>query len=296
VIALDVRIPPSFDSAFYRKDKPFLKSDSEAYEHFLSTGKEQGLKGSPCCDQGYLLNFVRNLGPDLMLEIGPGCSPKLKGPNVRYFDVKSKAELDARYRNEPNGVNVPDEIHYVDQSGYLKGIQEKFDVVFSSHAIEHTMDLISHLNEVERVLNTNGMYVVVVPNKKYTFDHFKPVTVLEDVLAKHFDPAKAPSFLLRAILFEANRRAHNSPERHWQNDHGEFTFNKANIQNSIARFQSTSSDSVSASGYHNWIFTEENFAEIINHLHEMGLTSLKVQACYNTPFGGMSFSAILTKN
>jgi hypothetical protein len=49
------------------------------------------------------------------------------------------------------------------------------------------------------------------------------------------------------------------------------------------------------SGYHNWIFTEESFVEIVNLIHELGLTSLRVHESYNTPFGGMSFSAVLRR-
>ena len=101
MLAPDIKVPPSFDCEFYRKDKPFLHSADEAHDHFVNVGKQQGLKGSPACDQGYLLRFVENLKPEAMLEIGPGCSPRLKGSNVRYFDVKSKEELQERYKNEP---------------------------------------------------------------------------------------------------------------------------------------------------------------------------------------------------
>ncbi len=291
--AAGIKIPPSFDADFYRKDKASLQSDDAAYDHFRTIGKRQGLRGSPACDQGYLLRFVQSLNAELMLEIGPGCSPKLKGANVRYFDVKSKAELQHRYKNDPAFAAIPNEIHYTEKSGFLGGIKDKFDVAFSSHAIEHTLDLISHLNEVEALLKANGLYVLVVPNKNFTFDYFKPVTTLEDVLAAHFDGQRAPSLSLRAMLFEVNRRTHNSPLRHWQNDHGNLNFDPQNLLGCIKRFNHTATDSVAASGYHNWIFTEENFTEIIDHLHEMRLIPLKTLSVYNTPHGGMSFSAIL---
>lgn len=296
MLARDIKIPLSFDYEFYKKDKPFLQSKEEANKHFETVGRRQGLKGSPACDQGYLLNYIRNLHPEGILEIGPGCAPKFKGANVRCFDVKSKEELQQRYKNDPRLNQIPDEIHYVDKTGSLKSIKDKFDVVFSSHAIEHTLDLIDHLNEVESVLHENGLYLVVVPNKNFTFDYFKPISVIEDVLAKHFDNSQTRSFSLRSMLLEVNRRTHNSPAQHWANDHGELSFSKQNILAAITRFESTANNSLAASGYHNWIFTEESFIEIVNRLHELELISLKVHESYNTPFGGMSFSAILRKS
>lgn len=291
MFVVDERLPPSFDPVFYRKDKPFLRSSSEAQEHFLNIGKSRGIKGSPGCDQGVLLAAIRSLRPEKMIEIGPGCAPKLRGENVRYFDVKSKAELQSRYKDDPGLFQIPQEIHYVNKAGSLKDIAEKFDIAFSSHVIEHAADLVCHLNEVEALLDKNGLYVLVVPNKQFTFDYFKPVSIVEDVVARHFEPIKTVP--LRSILLEANRRTHNEPERHWENDHGSVCFNKHEMLKAIAMFGKTVQDSVAASGYHNWIFTDDSFVEIVQSLYEMNLISLKVKRAYNTPYGTMSFSVVL---
>lgn len=296
MLATNVKLPPSFDYETYRKDKPFLRLREEAYEHFMTVGKREGLKGSPACDQGYLLKFLRNLHPEKILEIGPGSAPKFKGPNVRYFDVKSREELAQRYKNDPNASQLPDQIHYVDPSGSLSCVREKFDIVLSSHVIEHTLDLLAHLREVESILSRGGLYVVIAPNKRFTFDYFKPITIIEDVLSKHFERSRPPSLSLRSVLLEVNRRTHNFPDRHWAGDHGAPCFNKQDTLKSIASFDSTAKNSVAVSGYHNWIFTDDSFVEIINLLHELELNLLRVRESYNTPFGGMSFSAILGRS
>ena len=293
MLVTDIKAPASFDCDFYRNDKPYLRSDDDARDHFLAVGRRSGLKGSPACDLGYLLNFIRNLNPGKMLEIGPGCSPKLKGENVYYFDVKSKEELDDRYHSEPGGNGVPEKIHYVDGSGNLGIISDKFDVVFSSHAIEHVLDLVNHLTDVENILEPGGVYVVVAPNKNFTFDYFKPISVVEDVIANHFDGRRASPNALRSVLLEELRRAHNDPARHWAGDHGEPSFEKLRALSSIGRFEDIASNDVQISGYHKWIFTDESFVELVNALNELDLISLKVHEYYNTPFGGMSFSAVL---
>lgn len=288
-----LKVPIGFDHNFYTKDKPYLQSREEAYKHFATVGRRQGLKGSPACDQAYFLKLLQDQNPERVLEIGPGCAPKFKGGNVRYFDVKTRDELEQRYRNDPKVNQIPDEIHYIDPTGSLTRVKDKFDIVFSSHVIEHTMDLVIHLNEVELVLKEGGLYVVVVPNKKFTFDYFKPVSVIEDVLARHFTRHGTNPLSLRSMLMEVNRRTHNSPERHWRGDHGEVRLDKENMLKSIARFEDTANNSVAMSGYHNWIFTEESFLEIIDAVHELELTSLRVHESYNTPFGGMSFTVVL---
>lgn len=287
--------PPSFDYEFYKADKPFLHSREEAFEHFNIIGRRAGLKGSSACDQSHLLAQLREQGPQSYLEIGPGCNPRLIGDNVRYFDVKSKAELDQRYKNEPSA-RVPDEIHYVDPHGSLAEIADKFDIVFSSHVIEHTIDFLGHLNEVESLLNEGGLYVVAAPNKNFTFDYFKPTSVVEDVLAKHFEKRRGPPLSLRSVLLEVMRRTHNVPARHWDDDHGAANYETKDVLRSIANFESTAANSVAMSGFHNWFFTEESFSEIVSSLHALGLTALQIQQSYNTTYGGMTFTAALSRS
>ena len=60
--------------------------------------------------------------------------------------------------------NVPF-INYVDSKGDLKNINEKFDVILSCHSIEHQLDFIQHLQDVSTLLNDNGYYVIILPDK-----------------------------------------------------------------------------------------------------------------------------------
>lgn len=53
-----------------------------------------------------------------------------------------------------------------------------YDVVLSSHTIEHTANPIAALHEWRRVLDDTGLLVMVVPHKEGTFDHARPVTTL----------------------------------------------------------------------------------------------------------------------
>ena len=56
-----------------------------------------------------------------------------------------------------------------------------FDVVLSSHTLEHVANPLLALSEWRRVLASPGHLVVVVPHLENTFDHRRPVTTLEHI-------------------------------------------------------------------------------------------------------------------
>lgn len=58
-----------------------------------------------------------------------------------------------------------------------------YDFVLSSHMLEHTANPIKALIEWTRLLRDNGALVLILPNKTYTFDHRRPVTTLDHLIA-----------------------------------------------------------------------------------------------------------------
>jgi SAM-dependent methyltransferase len=289
------KLPKSFDAEFYRRDKPFVASAEAACQHFHDEGRAKGLAGSSGCNLGHLLGVLAQMEPQSVLEIGPGAAPRMRGDNVFYFDVKSRDDLLFRYRDDPDVKNLPQEIHFVDSDGDLRSIGRTFDVVFSSHVIEHTSDFVEHLNSVDDLLNPGGIYVVVAPNKDFCFDFFKPTTMVEDVLSRHFCPEGKSMHLMRSILLEVHRRAHNDPKRHWNGDHGAVTMNAKAISKAIADFRTIEANPVARSGYHNWHFNEDSFVALVDGLNALGIVKLALVAHYNTPAGGLSFTAVLAR-
>jgi ubiquinone/menaquinone biosynthesis C-methylase UbiE len=62
----------------------------------------------------------------------------------------------------------------------LDGIADgSYDIVLSSHTLEHVADPLRALAEWRRVVGTAGHVVLVVPHLENTFDHLRPVTTLE---------------------------------------------------------------------------------------------------------------------
>jgi SAM-dependent methyltransferase len=58
-----------------------------------------------------------------------------------------------------------------------------YDFVLSSHMLEHTANPILALSEWKRLLAVDGALVLLVPNKKHTFDHRRPVTTMAHLIA-----------------------------------------------------------------------------------------------------------------
>lgn len=68
---------------------------------------------------------------------------------------------------------------YISEASALVGIASgRYDVVISSHTLEHAANALATLREWMRVLTERGTLVLVLPHKDGTFDHRRPVTTL----------------------------------------------------------------------------------------------------------------------
>jgi SAM-dependent methyltransferase len=59
---------------------------------------------------------------------------------------------------------------------------DAYDVLLSSHMIEHTSNPIRVLLEWTRIVRPGGLQLIIVPNKELTFDHYRTTTTLKHVI------------------------------------------------------------------------------------------------------------------
>ncbi len=57
-----------------------------------------------------------------------------------------------------------------------------YDFVLSSHVLEHVANPILALSEWKRLLANDGILVLLLPNREYTFDHRRSVTTMEHLI------------------------------------------------------------------------------------------------------------------
>lgn len=56
---------------------------------------------------------------------------------------------------------------------------ETYDFTLSSHALEHTANPIKALRELRRVLKPGGSLLLILPDRRFTFDHRRQIASLE---------------------------------------------------------------------------------------------------------------------
>ena len=284
-------LPPAFSPSELRSRYIDLAAmdDAAMAVHYERYGRREGRVASSAALRA---DFLKLIDRDAkLLEIGPYCTPLFKGPTVRYLDVFDAETL--RARAVSGGLNpsaCPDVIHYTQGLETCAG--EDFDVIFSSHAIEHQPDLVRHLQHVEAALAPGGRYWMIVPDKRYCFDHHLAETTLSNVLDAYLE--KRTRHTAKAVLDHIVLQDHNDPVAHWEGRHGDVS------PGSLERYRSAMEHFEQADGgyidVHAWQLTPGRFKDVVETLHHMGLTGFNQMSIYETPFGQFEFMAVLGKD
>ncbi len=281
------KLPPAFDVQYYLENNPDLSlSSMEAAGHYSSAGRAEGRVASPLALRENLIALIDD--GRSALEIGPFCQPLLTGANIAYMDVLDAEQLRARALEiglDPS--RCPEKIDYV---GGLDRVARRFDAVISSHAIEHQPDLVHHLAEIERVLSPDGMFCLIIPDKRYCFDHYIAETTIAGVLQANRERRRSHS--LESVIEHVALTTHNDPVRHWAGDHGPPVppDRAERIRNAITSFDESAGNYIDV---HAWYFTPDSFRSVVDGLTALGLTGLEVAEVYDTANGRNEFCAVL---
>jgi predicted SAM-dependent methyltransferase len=129
-----------------------------------------------------------------IIEVGPSfnpIAPKSNGWNSASIDHLTREGLAAKYEGHP-GVDVSkiEPVDFVWTGGLLSDAvpleqHGSFDVFLASHVIEHTPDLIAFLDAAQALLKEDGVVILAIPDKRYCFDYFQPLTTTGQVLDAH---------------------------------------------------------------------------------------------------------------
>jgi len=216
----------------------------------------------------------RAMIPQDVLELGPFDTPFV--PDAFYFDILDQDQL--RVRATEHGRN-PDGVPKIHYTGRLSTIERTFDAVVSSHVVEHTPDLIGHLEEVASLLRPGGAYLLIVPDKRYCCDHF----LTETTQAEVFNGRGREKPAIDAVVDHLTRTAHNSALKHWVGIHGEPS------EQPRARYEIQAAERGEYVDVHQWIFTPSSFKAIIE---SVGVFP-KVQV-FDTAWADFEFMAVLS--
>ena len=145
---------------------------------------------------------LENVKGSVGLEIGPLNKPLVKKEELEsngeifYLDHLSREELQEKFKDEASVKK--DEIVSIDfvcrDGDLLKATSgHTFDYVVASHMIEHAPNLLLFLSDVHNILKPGGTCVLIIPDKRFTFDINRPVSTFGSVLENFLSKAAYPS-------------------------------------------------------------------------------------------------------
>jgi len=229
------------------------------------------------------------------LEIGASFNPvfpKSKGYNVKILDHASKEELCNKYAGHKGfDISLIEDVDYVWSGEPYTDLvnSERFDWILGSHVIEHAPDLIAFINDCASILDENGILALVVPDRRYSFDYYRPVSSLSSVIDAHIFHKKKPStgtlveYQLTNSYIEDNAdnfyyNIRSLPIRNWAEN---FFYNETLCKN----------DYMDA---HCWVFTPSHMRMLIEDLYHLGLIQVRERAYY--PTQGNEFFIFLSQD
>jgi predicted SAM-dependent methyltransferase len=220
------------------------------------------------------------------IEIGPShrpITPKKEGYNVHNIDHLSREGLIEKYKNEDVNTKNIEEVDFIWEGqtySELTGKHNYYDWVIASHVIEHVPDLIGFLNECDAILKDNGVISLVVPDKRYCFDHYRPITGISKLIDNHFQKAKVHSpgtvaeFILNTVSKSGNVTWNSSDTG------GNYNFLHS-LEDALQGMKSAKSRNEYIDT-HAWCFIPHSFRLIIHDLFCLGLIQLQEVEFYVT--------------
>ncbi|HLI18505.1 MAG TPA: methyltransferase domain-containing protein [Rhodanobacteraceae bacterium] len=233
----------------------------------------------PSLRQRFVALYAPKQGPGL--EIGPSHSPlapKAEGFQVEILDHASAQDLRTKYRNAEVNIDRIEEVDFVWRGEPLPetiGRRGCYDWIIASHVIEHTPDLVGFLVDCQTLLRESGRLILVIPDKRYCFDHFQNLTSTGDVLDAHQLCRTRPS---PGRVFDHFANAVGKGRHHvisWHK-HAPGAMRLVHSMESARdawRCAQTDHEYVDV---HNWHFTPESFRLIIDDLRDLGLLKLGI--------------------
>lgn len=222
------------------------------------------------------------------LEIGPShCPvvPKSSGHDVRILDHLNREGLVEKYKSHGVDLGKIESVDFVWSGETYKdlvGETHCFDWILASHVIEHTPDFIRFLEDCDSILKEDGMLFLAVPDKRYCFDHFRPITGVSRLVDSFYENRKchSPGSIAEYYLNVISKGGKIS----WEKGHvGDVKFIHGSEEARLSML--TAKDRNESVDIHSWCFVPSSFRLIMMDLYTLGLTRLRESSFFPTRGG-----------
>lgn len=216
-----------------------------------------------------------------ILEVAPYFRPiaaRGAGYRVTTLDIFDTAELRRRAVADaslgPADVAAIEEVDLIgsacdvaDVAAAKYGPGKAFDWILSSHNFEHLPDPIRFLRQCAAVLRPGGTLRMAIPDKRYCFDHYRPVSEVSEWLQAFHERRERPT---RYQLFRESAYT-ASPGRHHDWKPG-----RQALRSYRALFEAETGIPEGYIDTHCWAFTPESFELLALDVRAFGLVPLRV--------------------
>lgn len=240
---------------------------------------------------------------DRILEFGPLIRPivsKKDYPNIFFADVRSTEDIKKLYTSndylEATGLDVDidavAEIDYVITKSYTETFknEKKFDVVYLSHVIEHMPDIISFLKDVVNILEKDGKLVLIYPDARYCFDHFRNGTTFIDA----YDIYKSKSINGKAVFdFTYNVVHENDPAFFWGASKIADILPTNKFSNALESYDKAFINEL-PDDVHFWPFSDYQFVKFLYDTDRAGLLDFEISDFHETQMNTQEFMIVLS--
>jgi SAM-dependent methyltransferase len=219
------------------------------------------------------------------LEVGPShnpLAPKCEGYSVQIIDHMSRKQLIEKYTNDNVRLENIEDVDFVwNGESYtdLTGKKKHYDWIIASHLIEHTPDLIGFLNDCDQVLKDDGVLSLVIPDKRYCFDHYRPITGISKIIDASFNKNKTHTIGTAAegILMFVKLDGTIAWDK---NTIGEYS--RPHSRDAMLKLFNEAIKNTNYEDAHAWCFVPHSFRLLIQDLFMLGLIPFQEVDFYDT--------------
>ncbi len=295
----------NFEEASYLEANPDVRRAVEdgqfasGKDHYLEFGSKEGRPTRPGGTTRDLKKAFAIADPSGKgLEIGPShnpIAPKRDGYDVEIVDHLNQDQLREKYADQGVDTSKIEPVDFVwngEPLDQLIGKKSYYDWIVASHLMEHVPNPISMLQQCHEILKPSGVLSLVIPDKRYCFDYFRPISSTGDLLDAYEQSRTRPS---RGQMFDhfasaASRKGAIS----WGRDgKGGADSLIHDLTFAVEIYASKGSEYVDV---HCWGFTLSSFELIMADLKVLGLTWFVIKECFDTEAGEFYVSLVKEPN
>jgi len=204
-----------------------------------------------------------------ILEIGALDNPTFlpSEGEVHYLDYFSTAQLKKNLCGTSNRAleRLVDVTYVLNGTTMREVVDRTFDLVIANHVIEHVPDLIGWMKEVAELTEPGSYLFMSIPDRRFTFDYFRPVTDAVELVRAHDEQRTKPSeYQIARHLYYFTRL--NSVDA-WAGKVPARLVPRMNFYKAIQEGRKAASVYTDV---HCWVFTEDSFLQIFEDLSSAG--------------------------